>query len=146
MKTFWDIVMHVVATMPWWLAAFLVGWVSSIGTTHPLKVGLRRFTTVSAENRGLIAWATAALSGFAYAAITASYLEAKPAGALLVAMITGTWSPLAFAGLQRFLRASPKIRQTPGFGWLPDLTGVADWLSGDHGPSRVPADGQEPKP
>jgi hypothetical protein len=136
-ESVWNTGMHILSTMPWPLAAFLVGWIGSVGVTHPLKVGLRRFTTISAERRGLTAWITAVVSALAFATL---YARGRPGVApgdvMLVAVLTGVWSPLAFAGLQKFLRASPEIGKRRGFGWLPDLSGVADWLSGDVGPSK----------
>lgn len=140
MKTIWDTAMHILGTMPWWLAAFLVGWVASVGITHPLKVGLRRYTHTDPDNRHLIAWLTAALSALAFAWAFAVEQGASVGAAGMVAVLTGFWSPLAFAGLQRFLRASPRIGQAKGFGWVPDLSGVADWLSGDVGPAKGQGD------
>ena len=137
-EAFWNTVMHILATMPWPLAAFLVGWIGSVGVTHPTKVALRRYTLISAERRGLAAWLTAAVSALAFATL---YARGRPGVApgdvMLVAVLTGLWSPLAFAGLQKFLRASPEIGKRKGFTWVPDLSGVADWLSGDVGPSKA---------
>lgn len=138
-KTIWDLVLHILDTMPWQWATFLVGWLGSIGFVHPLKVGLRRYTHVDADDRHLIAWLSAVVSAslLAWVYATQTVPPPLPAAAMLVAILTGIWSPLAFAGLQGFLRASPQLGKRKGFGWLPDLTGVANWLSGDHGPSKT---------
>lgn len=131
MKTIWDTAMHILGTMPWQMSGFLVGWVASIGITHPLKISMLRLTQISAARRHLISWFTAALSAAAFSWAYATEHKASPTAAAMLAVITAFWSPLAFAGLQKFLRASPEIGKRKGFGWLPDLSGVADWLSGD---------------
>lgn len=138
----WNTALHFLDTMPWQLAVLLVGWSGSIGLTHPVKVGLRRFTRISSDIRHVVAWSTAVLSaaGIAWAyGVLQVPPPASPGEIALVAAMTGIWSPLAFAALQRFLRASPEIGKRKGFGWLPDLTGLADLLSGDHGPSKAGA-------
>lgn len=137
--TLWNAALAIWNSMPWQVAQFLAGWVGSIAVTHPVKVGLRRYTLIDVDNRHLIAWITAVVSA---ASMSWAYglaqvpPAAAPAAVAFVAVFTGIWSPLAFAGLQRFLRASPEIGKRKGFGWVPDLTGVADWLSGDVGPSK----------
>lgn len=142
----WNTALHLLETMPWALAVFLVGWVGSIGVTHPVKVGLRRFTRIDPGIRHMTAWCTAVLSAAGIAwlyGVLQVPPPASPGEIALVASLTGIWSPLAFAALQRFLRASPEIGQRKGFGWLPDLSGLADLLSGDHGPSLAD---REPRP
>lgn len=140
MKTIWDLALHILNTLPWWLAAFLVGWIGAIGITQPLKVAMRRWSRIDPDDRAVVSWATAVLSGLAFAAAYAVEQGASLSAVLMVAVLTGIWSPLAFAGLQGFLRASPELGKRKGFGWLPDLTGVANWLSGDHGPSKTGGD------
>lgn len=135
----WNTLLNILSTMPWPLAAFLLGWWGSIAVVQPLKVGLRRYTFVDEDNRHLVAWLTAALSATVFAWVYGAMQvppPASPAAVAFVAVFTGIWSPLAFSGLQKFLRASPEIGKRKGFGWVPDLSGMADWLSGDVGPSK----------
>lgn len=139
MTAIWNSLLNIWNTMPWPVAQFLVGWLSSITLVQSLKVGLRRFTRVDEDNRHLVAWFTAVMSAFLFAWAYGLAIVPPPASAGMIAFVavfTGIWSPLAFAGLQKFLRASPEIGKRKGFGWVPDLSGIADWLSGDVGPSK----------
>lgn len=129
MITIWNNLLSMLSV--WWFASFLVGWASSVAVTHSLKMGNRRFRWMLPDTLALASWVLAMLSAFVFAAAYAREAGASPGGLLLVSIFTGLWSPIAFTGLQRFLRASPEIGKRKGFGWVPDLTGVADWLSAD---------------
>lgn len=115
----------------WWVAAFLTGWAGSVALTHSLKLGNRRLHLLRPDALAVAAWLLAIASAAGFSALYALDAGASPRGVVLVAVMTGLWSPIAFTGLQRFLRASPEIGKRKGFGWVPDLTGVADWLSAD---------------
>lgn len=139
MTAIWNSLLNIWNTMPWPVAEFLAGWTSSIALVQSLKVGLRRFTRITEDGRHLAAFFAAALSATLFAWAYGLSIVPPPASAGMIAFVavfTGIWSPLAFAGLQKFLRASPLIGMRKGFGWVPDLSGVADWLSGDVGPSK----------
>ena len=129
MITIWNNLLSVLAV--WWVSAFLVGWAASVAVTHSLKLANRRFRWMLPDTLALVSWVVAMLSAGAFAFAYAVEAGASPRGLLLVAFFTALWSPIAFTGLQRFLRASPEIGKRKGFGWVPDLTGVADWLSAD---------------
>lgn len=135
-ESIWTATLRIFDSMPWWFAAFLVGWFGSVGVTHPFKVGLRRLTRIDPDTRAIATWVVACLTALVFAGAYAIEQRKDGLPVMLVAIMTGLWSPLAFAGLQKFLRASPEIGKRKGFGWLPDLSGVADWLSGDVGPSK----------
>lgn len=125
----WDNVLQVLSI--WWVASFLVGWAGSVGVTHSLKLAARRLNLMAPDTLAIASWVVAVLSALGFSAAYAVEAKASTAAVLLVATMTGIWSPIAFTGLQRFLRASPEIGKRKGFGWVPDLTGVADWLSAD---------------
>ncbi len=125
----WNNVLQVLSI--WWVASFLVGWAGSVGVTHSLKLAARRLNLMAPDTLAIASWVVAVLSALAFSAAYAVEAKASTASVLLVSTFTGIWSPIAFTGLQRFLRASPEIGKRKGFGWVPDLTGVADWLSAD---------------
>lgn len=129
MSTAWNFALSVFAV--WWVSAFLVGWAGSVAVVHSLKMANRRSRWLLPDTLAIASWVLAMLTAFGFAALYATEAGASPRGLLLVAIFTGLWSPIAFAGLQRFLRASPEIGKRKFFGWVPDLTGVADWLSAD---------------
>lgn len=129
MITIWNNLLSMLAV--WWVSAFLVGWAASVAMTHSLKLANRRFRWMLPDTLALASWVLAMLSAFVFSALYAIEAEATARATVLVAVFTALWSPIAFKGLQRFLRASPEIGKRRGFGWVPDLTGVADWLSAD---------------
>lgn len=113
MKSIWDLALHMLNTMPPWLAAFLLGWAFSVGFTQGLK-----FTMPECYPPG---WREAMSRWMAF--LTA----AVPAGAWLyqaggsglavafVTLLTGIWSPAAWALLAGLLRRSPKTE------WIADV-------------------------
>ena len=118
MTAAWNFVLHVLNTMPAWLAAVLVGWALSVGLTHGVKftIPLR----VCPDLREVLTRVTAFLSAACCAWLYyASRPEAEPILSFLVAPGAGVWSPVAFAILQWALRLSTKT------------AGLADVLSGD---------------
>lgn len=116
MTTSWNTLLHVLNTMPAWLAAVLVGWAISVGFTQGLKFALPvRWCPDGRElTARIVAFLSAALPAWLY---YAGQDGAQPMAGFLVAIGSGFWSPLAFAILQAVLR-----RFAP---WL------ADALSGD---------------
>jgi len=118
MTTFWNTLLHVLNTMPAWLASILVGWAMSVGLTQGLKFSLPvRWCPDGRElTARIVAFLTAAVPAGLY---YASRPEPEPVSAFLVMAAAGAWSPLAFAILQWALRLSPKT------------AGLADVLSGD---------------
>lgn len=115
MKATWDFIIHVLGTMPPWLASVLVGWALSIGLTQTAKFTLP--LSLSANFRHVASRVLA----FASAAVPAGlyYWQQHPSftGLVLVSVAAGVWSPMAFAITQAVLRRY--------FPWL------ADALSGD---------------
>lgn len=127
MTAAWNFLLHVVNTIPAWLAAALIGWAGSIAITQPAKFLMP--ARWDPELRAVAARALASLSaflatGFAYQALAP---DGSAAGLLVTALLTGLWSPIAYALLIRGLRRSPRLA------W------IADVLSGD-------VRGAEPKP
>lgn len=116
MTAFWNTLLHMLNTMPGWLAAVLVGWAISVGLTQGLKFALPvRWCPDGRElTARIVAFASAAFPAWLY---YAGQPDAQAVTGLLVAVGSGLWSPLAFAILQAVLR-----RFAP---WL------ADALSGD---------------
>lgn len=119
MKTIWDTAMHILGTMPPWLAAGLIGWIGSIAFTQPIKflMPLRW----DSEARAVAARVLASLSAFAFTALGYAAVAPGASGAavLLTAMLTALWSPMAYSLLVRGLRQYPRTA------W------IADVLSGD---------------
>lgn len=115
MKATWDFAMHVLGTMPVWLAAMLVGWGLSWGLTQTLKFAVPE--TVDARLRHVLNQALAFLSAAVPAGLYYWQHDQTFTGLVLVAVAAGVWSPMAFAILQAVLRRF--------FPWL------ADALSGD---------------
>lgn len=113
MTAAWNFVVHVLDTMPAWLAAILVGWAISVGVTQGFKFTLpvgwcEDWRELAAR---LVAFFSAGLPAAVY------YIEQAPGAAigavLLVLLGAGLWSPFAFAVLQAVLR-----RYVP---WLADV-------------------------
>lgn len=110
--------LHVLATLPAWVAAFLVGWIFSVGLTQSVKFTMP--VRWCADTREIVARVLAVLSAAMPAGIYyASTPNAEPAALALVMLGTGIWSPIAFSLLMAGLRRWPR------FEW------VADVLSGD---------------
>lgn len=110
--------LHILATLPPWLAAFLVGWAFSVGVTHSIKFTLP--VRWCQDTREIIARVTAVLSAALPAGLYyAGQPDAQPGPLALVMFGTGIWSPLAFALLMGGLRRWPRGE------W------IADVLSGD---------------
>lgn len=116
MNAIWNTLLHMLNTMPGWLAAVLVGWAISVGLTQGLKFAMPvRWCPEGRElTARIVAFLSAAIPAGAY---YASLPDPHPIAAFLVMAGSGLWSPLAFAILQAVLR-----RFAP---WL------ADALSGD---------------
>lgn len=114
----WRAGLNVLETMPAWLAAFLVGWVISVGLTQPAKFMIPRDWPPDdrEELSRLIAFFSAMLpAGVYYAnANGTSY-----AHLWMVMLGAGLWSPIAFALLIAFLRRGGRESL------------IADVLSGD---------------
>lgn len=103
MTATWNFVLHVLNTMPAWLAAILVGWAISIGLTQGAKFALP--VRWCPDYRELAARLLALLSSAIPAGLYYVHQpEATPVLALLVMAAAGLWSPLAFALLQAVLR------------------------------------------
>ena len=118
MTAAWNFVLHVLNTLPAWLAALLVGWAISVGLTQSLKFAIP--VHFCEDWRELISRLVAFMSAAFPAGLY--YLTdptAAPAVAFLVMLAAGVWSPLAFAILQWALRTNAKT------------AGLADVLSGD---------------
>lgn len=116
-ETAWNTGLHLLATMPAWLAAFLIGWAVSVGLTQGLKFAL----PVGAPE-GLREAAARWLAFLSAAVPAGAWLYDAGSSGLAVALVaigTGAWSPIAYAlliaGLRRFDRTA----------W------IADVLSGD---------------
>src|SRR5690606_15171718 len=112
MTAAWNFVVHVLDTMPAWLAAILVGWAISVGVTQGFKFTLpvgwcEDWRELAAR---IVAFLSAALPAGAY---YASQPDPHPIAAFLIMAGSGLWSPLAFAILQAVLR-----RYAP---WLADV-------------------------
>lgn len=113
----WNTALHLLATLPPWLAAFLIGWAVSVGLTQGLKFAL----PVGAPE-GLREAAARWLAFLSAAVPAGAWLYDAGGSGLAVALVaigTGAWSPVAYAlliaGLRRFERTA----------W------IADVLSGD---------------
>lgn len=113
----WDGARHVLDTMPPWLAAFLLGWLTSVAVTQMVKFLLPRgwWAELREDLTRFVAFMAAALPALFYVG-QAGY---GSLGMLLQAVITGVWAPLAYALLVAWLR------RRPGLAW------IADVLSGD---------------
>lgn len=118
MTAFWNALLHILNTMPAWLASILVGWAMSVGLTQGLKFSLPvRWCPDGRElTARIVAFLSAAVPAGAY---YANQPDPSPITTFMVMAGAGVWSPLAFAGLQWGLRLSPKT------------AGLADVLSGD---------------
>jgi hypothetical protein len=119
MTGIWNFALHVLNTLPPWLAACLIGWAGSIAITQPAKFVMP--LRWDGETRAIVARVLASLSAFVVTGL--AYLtvapEAPGAAVLLAAMLTGIWSPIAYALLVGGLRTHPRTA------W------AADVLSGD---------------
>lgn len=99
----WNSALHVLATLPPWFAAVLVGWAISIGLTQGLKFALP--VSWCPDGRELTARVVALLSASLPAGLYYAQTPGAQAAALVLVMIgAGLWSPLAFAVLQAVLR------------------------------------------
>lgn len=113
MKTIWDFAMHVLSTMPAWLAAFLIGWAFSVGVTQGIK-----FTMPEAYPAG---WREAMSRWVAFltAAVPAGAWVQQAGGSalviVLVTLFTGIWSPIAYALL------IAGLRRWPAAAWIADV-------------------------
>lgn len=115
----WNTVLHILATLPPWLAACLLGWAGSIAITQPAKFLMP--LGWDPESRAIVSRVLATLSAMACTMLAYFALAPLAAGAavLLAALLTGVWSPIAFALLLAGLRRHPRTA------W------AADVLSGD---------------
>lgn len=115
----WDGGLHMLATLPPWLAAFLVGWSFSIALTQPAKkLVLSRLKY--ADDRELYARVLAFFSAMIPSGLYyVKFSEGSYSSLWLVMVGTGLWSPIAFALLIAFLRRGGRE------------SFVADVLSGD---------------
>lgn len=114
----WNAGLRMLDSMPPWLAAFIVGWVASIAITHAFKYTLPLSWWAEIREgltRGVAVLSAMLPAGFYYA----EQPDTSLTGLLLVMVITGGWSPLAYALLVAWLRRSEKRA------W------IADVLSGD---------------
>jgi len=105
------------SALPPWIAAVLIGWACSVALTQPAKflMPLRW----DERKRHAATYAVAVASAFVPALMWMVDARAGYVATVLTAAGAGLWSPLAFALLQRGLRASTR------WSW------VADILSGD---------------
>lgn len=115
----WNTLLHVLNTLPPWLAAGLIGWSGSIAVTQPVKFLMP--LGWDSEMRAVAARVLASLSAFAFTVLGYSAIAPGASGAalMLVALLTAVWSPIAFALLLAGLRRHPRTA------W------AADVLSGD---------------
>lgn len=105
------------AALPPWVAAVLIGWACSIALTQPLKFAMP--LAWPERTRHAVAYCVAVASAFVPALLWMVDAQAGYVGTVLTAAGAGLWSPLAFALLQRGLRATTR------WAW------IADVLSGD---------------
>lgn len=110
MTAIYDFLLHVSGTAPAWLIACLLAWAVSISVTQPLK-----FLMPLSANPALREW-IAQGAAFLSAFFTVAYLVKPPVG-ILLGVVVGIWSPVAFYLLMRVLERR--------FPW------AADILSGD---------------
>ena len=104
----WNTALHLLATLPPWLAAFLIGWGFSIGVTQFIKFALPE-TYPRAWREATCRWIA-----FITAAVPAgAWLQQQGGAAIAVAIVTvaaGAWSPTAYAlligGLRRWGRTA----------------------------------------
>jgi hypothetical protein len=98
----WNTAIHILGTMPAWLAAILIGWGVSAGVTQTVKFFMP--LSIAAEQREPMTRLVAVL----VAAVAAALAMVDRGGGLvsivLVAIAAGVWSPIAFALLQAVLR------------------------------------------
>ena len=111
----WNTLIHILNTMPTWLAAILVGWGVSAGITQTLKFSL----PVDADEglRHIVTRVVAVVTAAIIAGSWHAEFSGPPIITAMVAVGAGVWSPIAFALLQAVLRR-----------WWP---WAADVLSGD---------------
>jgi hypothetical protein len=99
----WDGGLHMLDTLPTWLAAFLIGWAFSVSLTQPIKFLMPR--RWCADDRELYARLLAFFSAMIPAGLYyADSGEGSYTALWLVMVGTGLWSPIAFALLIAFLR------------------------------------------
>lgn len=98
----WNTAVHILATMPAWLAAVLIGWAVSAGVTQTLKFFMP--LAVPADHRENMTRIVAVVTAAVVAAVTMVDRGGSATAATLVAIATGVWSPVAFAMLQAVLR------------------------------------------
>lgn len=115
----WNTALHILATLPPWLAAGLIGWVGSIAFTQPLKFLMP--LGWDSETRAVTARVLASLSAFGFTVLgyQAVAPDASGAAVIVTALLTALWSPMAYSLLVRGLRRHPRTE------W------IADVLSGD---------------
>lgn len=115
----WNTALHILNTLPPWLAACLLGWAGSIAITQPAKFLMP--LGWDADTRAIVARVLATFSAMACTVLAYFALQPLAPGAavLLAALLTGVWSPIAFALLLAGLRRHPRTA------W------AADVLSGD---------------
>lgn len=119
MSALWNALLHVLNTIPAWLAAAVIGWVASIAITQPAKFLMP--VGWDSELRAVVARALASVSAFVATAFAFRALapDGALAGMILAALVTGLWSPIAYSLLVAGLRRSDRLA------W------IADILSGD---------------
>lgn len=111
----WNTLIHILNTMPAWLAAVLIGWAVSAGVTQTFKFAMP--VTADGQMRETIARVLAVVVAALVAGAWYAERGGSATGVILVSVGAGVWSPIAFSLLQAVLRR-----------WWP---WAADVLSGD---------------
>lgn len=107
MTAIWNFGLHAIDTMPAWLAAFLVGWAVSVGITHAFKYMLPvRWNEWLRED---MTRSVAVVSGFIPAFLWMGEAGASLLSMSLTGLVTGLWSPTAYALLIAGLRRHPRL-------------------------------------
>lgn len=140
MIAIWNNILHVLNTLPVWLAAILVGWAMSFSITHAFKFMVPH--SVDEALRHDLSRIVAFMSGAAFAAWWAVEAKYGLMGITAVAVFSGIWSPVAYALAVAALRKSSKTA------WIADIltadkrgvliAKMASWRLGSKIPKGTP--------
>ena len=97
-RSAWDLLIHMVETVPPWLPPVLLAWLISVAMTQAVKAGS---TDIPKGRRNLILRAVAASSAIAVCWGLWADTGLSPGVGFVAGLAVGLWSPLSWAILTR---------------------------------------------